>query len=57
MPASTDRHARWHRYWDKHARTYDREMRFMDRVLFGNSRTWACSQPTVRCSRWPSAPG
>lgn len=44
MPVSTDRSARWHRYWDKHARTYDREMRFWDRVLFGNSRTWACSQ-------------
>ncbi len=46
MTATRDRTARWHRYWDKHSRTYDREMRFMDRVLFGDSRTWACSQAT-----------
>jgi ubiquinone/menaquinone biosynthesis C-methylase UbiE len=35
---------RWHRYWDKKSRSYDREMRFMERVLFGDSRGWACSQ-------------
>jgi ubiquinone/menaquinone biosynthesis C-methylase UbiE len=35
---------RWHRYWDKKSRSYDREMRFMQRVLFGDSRQWACSQ-------------
>jgi|SRR6516165_4343452 ubiquinone/menaquinone biosynthesis C-methylase UbiE len=39
--ARTDR---WHRYWDKKSRSYDREMRFFDRVLFGDSRNWACSQ-------------
>ena len=35
---------RWHRYWDKKSRSYDREMRFMERMLFGDSRSWACSQ-------------
>jgi ubiquinone/menaquinone biosynthesis C-methylase UbiE len=35
---------RWHRYWDKKSRSYDREMRFMERILFGDSRSWACSQ-------------
>jgi ubiquinone/menaquinone biosynthesis C-methylase UbiE len=39
--ARTDR---WHRYWDKKSRGYDREMQFMERVLFGDSREWACSQ-------------
>ena len=36
--------ARWHRYWDKKSRGYDREMKFMERMLFGDSRSWACSQ-------------
>ncbi len=45
MSASNqDRAQRWHRYWDKKARSYDREMRFMERTLFGDSRSWACSQ-------------
>ena len=35
---------RWHRYWDKKSQSYDREMRFFERVLFGDSRDWACSQ-------------
>lgn len=35
---------RWRRYWDKKSRSYDREMRFMERVFFGDSRQWACSQ-------------
>ncbi|MFI5507822.1 class I SAM-dependent methyltransferase [Mycobacterium sp. NPDC051804] len=39
--AHTDR---WLRYWDKKARGYDREMRFFERVLFEDSRVWACSQ-------------
>ncbi|WP_461058479.1 class I SAM-dependent methyltransferase [Streptomyces pseudoechinosporeus] len=37
---------RLRRYWDKHARSYDRQMRFFDRSLFGESRTWVCSQAT-----------
>lgn len=36
--------ARWQRYWDKKSRGYDREMGMWDRVLFGDSRQWACSQ-------------
>jgi len=35
---------RWHRYWDKKSRSYDREMRFFERVLSGDSRDWACLQ-------------
>jgi ubiquinone/menaquinone biosynthesis C-methylase UbiE len=44
MTSTKDRTARWHRYWDKKSRSYDKEMRFFDRHLFGNSRTWACGQ-------------
>ncbi|EHB50017.1 Methyltransferase type 11 [Mycolicibacterium rhodesiae JS60] len=35
---------RWHRYWDKKSRGYDREMQFVERMFFGDSRSWACSQ-------------
>jgi ubiquinone/menaquinone biosynthesis C-methylase UbiE len=34
------------RYWDKHARTYDKQMAFWERRLFGNGRHWVCSQAT-----------
>ncbi|MDV6011836.1 methyltransferase domain-containing protein [Haloechinothrix sp. LS1_15] len=44
MATSRNRTERWHRYWDKHARTYDREMKVADRLLFGDSRPWACSR-------------
>jgi ubiquinone/menaquinone biosynthesis C-methylase UbiE len=44
MVQTTERSERWHRYWDKKSRSYDREMRFFERVLFGDSRSWACSQ-------------
>jgi ubiquinone/menaquinone biosynthesis C-methylase UbiE len=44
MTATKDRTARWHRYWDKKSRSYDKEMRFWDRHLFGDSRAWACGQ-------------
>ncbi|MGP3947496.1 class I SAM-dependent methyltransferase [Streptomyces sp. 7N604] len=43
MPEPRDSE-RLRRYWDKHARSYDRQMRFFDRTLFGESRTWICSQ-------------
>lgn len=46
MHASCERSDRWRRYWDSYAPTYDREMRFWDRVLFRDSREWACSQAT-----------
>ena len=44
--ATGDRTARWNRYWDKKSRTYDREIGFFDRHLFGDSRQWVCSQAT-----------
>jgi ubiquinone/menaquinone biosynthesis C-methylase UbiE len=44
MVHTHERTERWHRYWDKKSRSYDREMRFMERMLFGDSRKWACSQ-------------
>jgi hypothetical protein len=31
MTPTKDRTARWHRYWDKKSRSYDKEMRFFDR--------------------------
>jgi ubiquinone/menaquinone biosynthesis C-methylase UbiE len=42
MASSRDQRLR--RYWDKHARGYDREMRLWDRLAFGESRAWICSQ-------------
>lgn len=44
--ADSARRARWRRYWDRHSKTYDREMRFLDRVLFGDTRSWICQQVT-----------
>jgi ubiquinone/menaquinone biosynthesis C-methylase UbiE len=44
MVQTQERTERWHRYWDKKSRGYAREMQFMERVLFGDSRQWACSQ-------------
>ena len=44
MIVTTKRTERWHRHWDKHSRTYDKEMGFFDRHLFGDSRNWACAQ-------------
>ncbi|MGH3974592.1 MAG: class I SAM-dependent methyltransferase, partial [Pseudonocardiaceae bacterium] len=35
---------RWRRYWNRHSKTYDREMLFLDRVLFRDTRTWVCQQ-------------
>ncbi len=47
MPAATgDQAARLRRYWDKHARNYDKEMAFWERRLFADSRRWVCSQAT-----------
>ncbi len=37
---------RWRRHWDRQVRGYDRQMGFMDRVLFGDTRHWVCSQAT-----------
>jgi ubiquinone/menaquinone biosynthesis C-methylase UbiE len=35
---------RLRRYWDRHARSYDRQMAFMEQVLLGEGRAWVCSQ-------------
>jgi ubiquinone/menaquinone biosynthesis C-methylase UbiE len=43
--AETDR-IRHH--YDKSAATYDREMRFWERLLFGDGRSWICSQAAGR---------
>jgi ubiquinone/menaquinone biosynthesis C-methylase UbiE len=44
VPATTAETAKRRRYWDKHAPRYDQQMQFFDRRLFGDSRTWVCSQ-------------
>jgi ubiquinone/menaquinone biosynthesis C-methylase UbiE len=44
MPAGQLNRDRWRRYWDKHSASYDKQMRFFDRVLFADSRAWVCSQ-------------
>jgi ubiquinone/menaquinone biosynthesis C-methylase UbiE len=46
MVSDSARRAQWRRYWDRHAKIYDREMRFFDRVLFGDTRSWICQQAT-----------
>jgi ubiquinone/menaquinone biosynthesis C-methylase UbiE len=43
---SDKRAQRLRRYWDKHARTYDRQMAFWERRLFGDGRHWICAQAT-----------
>jgi ubiquinone/menaquinone biosynthesis C-methylase UbiE len=46
-PARTrhpDRTQRLRRYWDRHARSFDRQMAFFERVLFGDGRRWVCAQ-------------
>lgn len=35
---------RWRRYWDKSAASYDKQMGFFDRHVFGDSRSWVCSR-------------
>jgi ubiquinone/menaquinone biosynthesis C-methylase UbiE len=42
--AQSKRDERLRRYWNKHAGSYDREMGFFDRHLFGDTRDWVCSQ-------------
>jgi ubiquinone/menaquinone biosynthesis C-methylase UbiE len=38
------RRDRWRRYWDRQSTSYDRSMGLLDRVLFGDTRTWVCSK-------------
>jgi ubiquinone/menaquinone biosynthesis C-methylase UbiE len=44
MATDAAKRDRWRRYWDKHSASYDKQMRFFDRVLFGDSREWVCAQ-------------
>jgi ubiquinone/menaquinone biosynthesis C-methylase UbiE len=44
MPSEKTKRDRWRRSWDKHSASYDKQMRFFDRSLFGDSRQWACSR-------------
>src|SRR6266566_2831247 len=39
---------RLRRYWDRHARPYDRQMGFFDRHLFAGSRDWIYPGPLGR---------
>ncbi|MGD9894942.1 MAG: class I SAM-dependent methyltransferase [Dehalococcoidia bacterium] len=39
-----DETERLRRIWDKEAPRYDRSMRFVERVLFGDGRAWVCRQ-------------
>jgi ubiquinone/menaquinone biosynthesis C-methylase UbiE len=42
--ANDKRARRLRRYWDKHARNYDKQMAFWERRLFGDGRQWVCGQ-------------
>lgn len=44
MAIKNARRERWRRYWDRHSATYDHEMRFLDKVLFRDTRSWICQQ-------------
>lgn len=37
---------KWRRYWDEQSPHYDRAMGVLDRILFGDTRSWVCSQAT-----------
>jgi ubiquinone/menaquinone biosynthesis C-methylase UbiE len=39
-------HERFRRYWDGHAPSYDRQIGFLERRMFGRSRAWICSRAT-----------
>jgi ubiquinone/menaquinone biosynthesis C-methylase UbiE len=43
MPSEAERQ-RWARYWDRAAPRTDDAMRFMDRMLFRDSRAWVCGR-------------
>jgi ubiquinone/menaquinone biosynthesis C-methylase UbiE len=44
MPGGQRDDGRRRRYWDKHSASYDKQMGFYDRHLFGDSRAWVCAQ-------------
>ena len=41
---SDDQRERWARYWERAAPRTDASMRFMDRLLFRDSRAWVCGR-------------
>ena len=43
MPSDTQRE-RWRRGWDKQSKFYDRQMGFMDQLLFKDTRAWICAR-------------
>ncbi|GAA2571178.1 class I SAM-dependent methyltransferase [Pseudonocardia hydrocarbonoxydans] len=43
MPSKAERQ-RWARYWERAAPRTDASMRFMDRMLFRDSRAWVCGR-------------
>jgi ubiquinone/menaquinone biosynthesis C-methylase UbiE len=44
MAAQEVKAVRWRKYWDRHSKSYDREMALFDRLLFADSRDWVCSR-------------
>lgn len=44
MPTDSKDLERRRRHWDRHSRSYDKQMGFMDRKFFGDTRKWVCSQ-------------
>ena len=44
MPTGEHGRDQRRRYWDRHSASYDKQMGFFDRHLFGGSRAWVCSQ-------------
>jgi len=48
LTPTLEQRRRWRHYWDRQVRGYDRQMGFMDRVLFGDTRQGVCAQATGR---------
>jgi len=44
QPVSERRAQRLRRYWDKHARNYDKQIAFWEWRLFADGRQWVCAQ-------------
>ncbi len=44
MDTEQRRRARWRRAWDKQAPRYDRSMQRFERLLFRDTRAWACTR-------------
>jgi hypothetical protein len=55
--AADDAGKRLRRYWDKHARTYDREMKFWERICSAMLGPGSVHRRPATSSRSLSAPG